>query len=126
MWVENIDRTTFLKQLYFQVPSADMIRILSTTVLPNERKLCISIAILQLPDKLPEKWKNKNGNAVKVEISFWAVQNAEVVLNTDSICTEFSINKVDDGNLRIQIDGACRIKAYAEAGAVSNVDVIIF
>lgn len=126
MWVENIDRTTFLKELYFQAPSADMIRILNTTVFPNECKLCISIAILQLPDNLPEKWKNKNGNAVKVEISFWAVHNAEVVLNNDSICTEFSINKEDGGNLRILIDGQCTIKAYAEAGAVSNIDAIIY
>ena len=124
MWVENIDRTTFLKKLYPQIPSVDLLRILSVTLSPIERKFCVSIAILQLPDKIPEKWKTKNGNAIKVDISFWVIQKAEVTSSVDTTCSEFSISKDSDNNLCIKICGGCYINAIAEAGAISNIDVI--
>lgn len=119
MWVEYINNTNFLMQLFDDIPELNNVEIEQFNINYYGREIKIIFRLPQLIDEIPFKWKQNNYNAALIEVDFWDTTQFCMSMENNKKCN-ISIEKNDD-ILTVEIQGGINAKFSTVGGYIQNV-----
>jgi len=121
MWIEHINNTNFIIQLFDKIPELVDVVIEQFNVNYYGRGIKIIIILPQFIDNVPLKWKQKNYNAAVVEIDFGDISQFMMTMD-DKKRSNIRIEDKGYGKIGIEINGGINASFMAEVGYIQNVN----
>lgn len=122
MWYNCLDNNKFLLILYESVPKLADVQISKLAISDSGNRITIAFKMPTYPDFPSKKWKERNYNAVIVELDFFAISGLKISTNTNYYTGNIEIKKADNQLIDIEISGNINVQFSAEAGLIQSVE----
>lgn len=122
MWYENLEQTEFLKQLYIDIPDIDCINIFDFRLSDNGKKLSISFVLEESLDYIPPKWRVNSFKYPIIQLDFFEISNAELLLYDCLEDMKLKIYKECSQKIVVEGIGRAKFKVISEIGVIQKIE----
>ncbi|MCX7920802.1 MAG: immunity 50 family protein [Clostridia bacterium] len=122
MWYNCLDNNKFLLTLYELVPELVDVQITKLAISDSGNRITIAFKMPIYPDFPPKKWKERDYNAVIMELDFFAISGLKISANTNYYTGKIQIKRAENQLVDIVISGNINAQFHAEAGLIQSVE----
>lgn len=122
MWHENVEKNTFITNLYAEVPQLVDVRISQIKIHDGGDRVSFIFDMPYFADKPPEKWVALGHNTVIVQLDFFDMREIVIKSNSNKYRGSIEIVKDIDDTILIKVAGAIEARIKAGVGMIQSID----
>lgn len=120
MWYENLDKNSFLKSLYNQIPDLKSVRIEKIELDRGGEDVSLVFDLPIYPTNIPKKWESRLNDTVSVEVDFNIINSFKLEINSGYMYGDIEI-ELEDDMIQVIISGNVNCSYKAEYAFIQKI-----
>ena len=120
MWYENLDKNSFLKSLYNQIPDLKSVRIEKIELDRGGEDVSLVFDLPIYPTNIPKKWESRLNDTVSVEVDFNIINSFKLEINSGYMYGDIEI-ELEDDMIEVIISGNVNCSYKAEYAFIQKI-----
>ncbi|SMD18033.1 Imm50 family immunity protein [Sporomusa malonica] len=122
MWHESLEKSTFITNLYTEVPQLVDVRISQIKIHDEGDRVSLIFDMPYFADKPPKKWVALGHNTVIVHLDFFGIKEIMITSNNNKYRGSIDLINDIDGTVLIKVTGTIEARIKAGVGMIQSIE----